>query len=90
MICWSELWRSPIFAFVPSLLIMSLVLLAETPSSYLAVIQIVLFLLALFLFISGLSAALVAARERRKGVGDAERRRRGLRKRSRCSSRWSP
>jgi len=41
-----------VLAFVPSLLVMSLVLLAENPSAYLAVMQVVLFLVALFLFIS--------------------------------------
>src|SRR5438874_494792 len=35
---------------------------------------------ALFLFLAGVSAALVAARERSRGMGDAEVRRRGLRR----------
>jgi hypothetical protein len=41
-----------VIAFVPSLLVMSLVMLADRPSTYLAVMQVVLFLVALFLFIS--------------------------------------
>ncbi|MDR3704254.1 MAG: hypothetical protein P4L56_31690 [Candidatus Sulfopaludibacter sp.] len=41
-----------VLGLVPSLLVLSLVLIAKTPSSYLSAMQIVFFLLSLFLFIS--------------------------------------
>ena len=41
-----------VFAFVPSLMILSLVLVAGAPSHSLAIAQIVLFLLGLFLFVA--------------------------------------
>jgi hypothetical protein len=41
-----------VFAFVPALLVLSLVLLAKTPSPYLAALQLILFVVGLFLFIA--------------------------------------
>lgn len=41
-----------VFAFVPSLLVLALVLLAKVVSAYLAALQLLLFLIGLFLFIA--------------------------------------